>query len=414
MENNETNENNKNSKKRKITIVSIILLIVLGIAGAVGYYYSTRLKIEDFTKLPEAKYPKTNKNMKMVNYATYRLSNDNPFYFSETKVCELEKDLRGYFVDNAIDIGNGCVRLFTYCKMLDAIAKDFPELSAKAKEYKNKLDSIYGPAYLQLLYCMDEFGKANIFFSEEKFKGIEEKIIKSAEKNPLSKERMPYLFGQHYTKEMALQIFNEIEVMIGNKGNYKELIHFLQYHPKTLTCDVQYILSNLCCGKTLEMEASPNKLNWTFLIPKFWDVSLPESDDPYTQLLFYSKIDNISGGVGYYNNINRQNAESDEAFLKEISGKVDFIKGMVNISNLNITRNSVITLGDKKVLLVEYSGNKKTNMFLDGRIYIFLSKYSIFAYMFNVEGLSKEYCFNSIERNIPLFDELVKACKITY
>lgn len=407
-------ENNENSKKKKITIISIVLLIVLGIAGGLGYYYSTKLDINEFRNLPEAKNPKTDKNMKMVNYATYKLSKDNPFYFSETKVCELGKDLRGYYVDNAVDIGNGCVRLLTCCKMLDAIAKDLPELSNQAKEYKNKLDSIYGPAYLQLLYCMDEFGKANEFFSDEKIKSIEDKVIKNTEINTTAKERLPYLFGQHYTKEMALEIFNEVEVMVGNKGNYKELIHFLQYHPKALTCDTEYILTNLCCGKTFEMDAGSNSLNWSFLIPKYWDMALPESDDPYTQLLFYSKIDNITGGVGHYNNLNRQKAESDEAFLKEISGKVDFIKGMINISNLNITRNSIITLGDKKVLLIEYSGNKKANSFLDGRTYIFLTKYSIFAYMFNVEGPSKKYCFESIERNIPLFDGLVKACKITY
>ena len=238
---------------------------------------------------------------------------------------------------------------------------------------------------------------------------------KSNEKLTNYKQRYPFLYNEKYTNSNALKIFKEAEVMTGKTGTYKELIHLLLFHPKALSCDAQYILSNPCYGRTLTQKANGHFYNWSFSIPKYWD--LVPNPNKSTDLIFYTKLDSISGGITFFDKSEDTNTDSDQSqieYLKSFSEKIDLIKKFIQLSIFNTFRTNIVKIGDKNVLLVEYAGQKPNNTYLQGRVYLFLTKYNVFAYMINIESIHPNDCSQKMDINIPLFDGIVSASKVTY
>ena len=87
---------------------------------------------------------------------------------------------------------------------------------------------------------------------------------------------------------------------------------------------------------------------------------------------------------------------------------------LLNLNILDSIKTNLVKLGNKNVLLIDYKANLNNLVHNQGRVYVFLSKCSILVYMFKVESITETGAQERMLKNIPLFDGLVAASKITY
>ncbi len=288
-------------------------------------------------------------------------------------------------------------------------------------ELCSSLNSKLHSTYNNIFFLKDYLNSSIVFpisevLAEYINSAFEKESVKASNRVKNFKERYPFLYNEKYTDINALKILKEADIMTNKNSISNELIHLLLLHPKALSCDTQFILSNLCYEKTTTLYASGNIFNWSFVLPRYWDVVVP-SHDKNSEIVFYTKLDGITGGVGHYDKLQGVKIDSEESevnYLKTMVDKMDILKSYIKIDNITSNRSNIVKIGNKNVLLFEYTGYKNDRSYLNGRIYLFLSKYSIFAYMFNVEGTTAVDSLQRMVRNTPLFDSLINATKLTY
>ncbi len=282
-----------------------------------------------------------------------------------------------------------------------------PELAEQANDHKQKMLALYGPAVLQFLCFLNDVDEYQPLLPNNFLKNIKPELEKASIENPIAKERMPFIFGNKYKKEYALELLKESEICVSDENMNGNLCFLLSFHPMALTCNSDFILSNLCWSKELDFESGGKKITWRFKAPKYWDlIRLDENkDDPFTLFGFSCGLDN---------DIKSKTPKNTLELLKE---KEDYLKTILGDSNVVIKNKTLSKLGKADVLIIDYkspslSGN--SNLKRICRSYIFLVGKSIFAYNYSVAAASENACNETMERNIPLFDSLVKATKLSY
>ena len=375
-------------------------------------------KIGAFKNSPEAHSLNSNQDLAFIDFYPSELENQN-VVFPKVKVCKLSLDIQGYLANNAFIFGQGYGYIISSLNFLINIAKDLPELAEQANDHKQKMLALYGPAVLQFLCFLNDVDEYQPLLPNNFLKNIKPELEKASIENPIAKERMPFIFGNKYKKEYALELLKESEICVSDENMNGNLCFLLSFHPMALTCNSDFILSNLCWSKELDFESGGKKIPWRFKAPKYWDlIRLDENkDDPFTLFGFSCGLDNI---LAFYRNFDIPDdikSKTPKNTLELLKEKEDYLKTILGDSNVVIKNKTLSKLGKADVLIIDYkspslSGN--SNLKRICRSYIFLVGKSIFAYNYSVAAVSENACNETMERNIPLFDSLVKATKLSY
>ena len=405
-----------------IATVSFILLFVMGIPSfsynnmAVARDLNTQIDV--LKDLPEAKSLNSDMNMNLIEFYPDEMSEQDSIVFIKSKIYELNDSIMGYMYNNQEDIGKSYGYLIAQINIIDRIPKDVPELKDRANAIKQKLNLIYGPAVQQILYFFGNIGDYKDMLPNEILKATESELIKLANENPEIKVSVPYLFGKKYEKESSSMMLNNVEVAISEKNMALALCELLCFHPKVLSCDSDYIVNRLSWKIDYDFLIDEKPLHFEIKLPKHWGIQPKPDKDDFTLFLLNCPLDNFSATYRQFAYINGVEGDNPKDFLENLKKEEDIIKVILNDSNVKINKINIEKLANDDIMTLDYQypnmKDDKSGLYRTYRSYVFLLDKRVFAFNYSVGAINQKDCEKALNRNIPLFEKLVKATIDSY
>ena len=395
---------------------SFILLFVMGSASfsdnnmAVARDLTSQIEI--FKALPEAKSLNTDNEMKLIDFYLPELEDQECIVFSKGKVCDINNAISGYLNNNGEPIGKSYGFLLSQINIAYHIAKDVPELSERGNLILQKIDKIYGPAVLQILYFSSCVNYYKNLLPNAILKNMESELIKLSKDNPTIKERAPYLFDIKYDKKSASSMLDEVETAVADNNMFLNLCDILCFHPKALICDSEFIIKNLSWDSSYDLDIDGKKHKFIIKFPRFWNIINKNENDPFTLFHLISPLDNLNATYRSYAYFEGVSGATPKEFYENLKKEDYYIKSILNDPDITINKISIEKLGYEDVMVIEYqnpSMKDKSGLYRTCRCYIFLLDKKTIVFNYSVGAVYKNDCIKAMERNIPLFEKLVKS-----
>ena len=401
--------------------VSFILLFVLGIPFfsnnnmAVARDLTVAIKV--IKDLPESKSLNSDNDMIIKDFYPDEMLEQDSIVFTKSKIYELNNSIMGYMYNHQEDIGKSYGYLIAQINIIDRIPKDVPELKERANAIKQKINQIYGPAVQQVLYFFGSIGDYKEMLPNSILKATESELIKLSNDNPEIKISTPYLFGKKYEKESSTMMLNNVEIAISEKNMALALCELLCFHPKVLSCDSDYIINRLSWKIDYDFLMNEKPVHFEIKLPKHWGIEPKPDKDDYTLFLLNSPLDNLSATYRQFAYINGIEGDNPKDFLENLKKEDNIIKIILNDSNVKINKINIEKLGNDDIMTLDYqylNMKDKSDLYRTFRSYVFLLDKRVFAFNYSVAAINQKDCDKALNRNIPLFEKLVKATIDSY
>ncbi len=373
----------------------------------------TKNEVHSYSKKPESNFLQSNNQMNLIDFYPTELENQQLIQIKKEKICDLDLPIRGHMAKYMEQLGEGYGQLIMIIKMMRHIAEDCQNLSKEANSNIEKLTTIYGPVMLQLLSFLNDIDEYIPLLPDNAINATLQVLHKTFESNPAGRVSVPFVFGEKFEEENAKLILENLGTKVKDNTTEPSLCYFLCFHPMVLTCNSDYILSNLC----IEKQNAFDFADVNFTIPRYWEIKEIDGNDKYSFFNFSSKIDDTSVAYKMLDFPKEIKANTPKECLELLKDNNNLMKLIINDSDATINSKSIKKLGKADVLVLNYkSSSQKSGLkiYRQCNSYIFISSKNIFAYNYSVGSLTEKGSSESLERNKPLFEALVKATKFNY
>ncbi len=352
---------------------------------------------------------KTDKNLKQIEFYPKEYENNEFFYFTKCKVYKLNEEMLNFVNINKRKIENE-IRTFynNKCRAFYYVNKDWPEFSDKSQYIRQRFDKIYGPAIIQYLSIIKDSDSYDRLLPDNVFKFWDTYLINSVEKNnnQETKKIYPFLFGNTYDKDEAIDCISSYYYEAKRGIISFPCIYLARLHLSILTNDSDYIVTNLLIRVDRDLIYEGTKINWDIALPIHFNPRTTKctlrQKDEYCEV-FETNIDGIMASFHAYPNRDA-NISAYKANLEKLSKDNEYLNSLVGDSKL-ITNNSIIELGKRPVLTIQYKKNLSAEA-SSSIAYVFTQSKFVFEIKFSINVDNEKLAEDCFKNNLPFFEKL--------